>query len=189
MNPIKSVYGYMERNRLRKPVAVFAGLLATILIVMGVAKATGNDDLVTHIANREFAVHMGLGFGLYALFWTICSILQRRRGRRFDWRVRYYLPLVMLLSINATNEWGFAMTPKPEYCKASAECGWIGGDWERAKHKPDGSAPLMLKSIADMSAWAFGALLCAWWAYKEGEGIWHARADRLQWANEREQGR
>lgn len=182
--------GYLRRNRLRKVVAVFGGLLATILAVMAIAAARGDFDLVGHIANREFAVHIGLGFGLYALFWVVTSILQRRRGRRFDWRVRYYLPVAMLLAINATNEWGIAMTPKPKYCYepavvAQGGCGFLGGDWARALK--GGDPPLMLKSIADMAAWAFGALATAWFLYKEADGIWEARHDRLQWQVERAQ--
>ena len=180
------VYGYLRRNRLRKVAATFGALLLTIFAVWILAP----PELRDHINARE-VLHVGFGFSLCALFWIVVSILQRRRGRRFAWQVRYFLPLAMLLSINATNEWGLAMTFSVDHWPESEPLIYLGGDWARAGKLAEltdgahGGWKLQMKSIADMAAWAFGALACLWFLYKEADGIWEARSDRLQWAHER----
>ena len=172
---LRAVYQYIGRHKL--PFAVFGGLLAVIAAVWMNAKVRGLDDLAAHILNREFAVHIGLGFALYGLFGRLLLVAERKRGRHLDWLPWYFVPLCILLSINATNEWLVAMTGRPDGWPEGRPLTWFGGDWKRAQIMQ--SAPTMLKSIADMAAWAFGALACAWRDYFMGERLWLARADYL----------
>ena len=158
---------YLGRNKLWKPVGVLLGLFATVAVVYALAP----PELRAHINARE-TLHVGFGFGLYGLFGRLLLAFERKRGRNFGWIGWYFIPLVALLSINATNEWGFAMTAIPPDC---ANPGYWGGDWARA----EGNWQLQLKSIADMAAWALGALLCGWRNYFCAEREWIARVDYI----------
>ena len=149
------------------PFAVFGGLLAVILAVY--IDAGDDDELKRHILNREFSVHLGWGALLFMLFTRLLLVFERTADKAIPWFVWYFAPLVVTLAINATNEWGIAMTPPPERC---ADCPWLGGDWARAVEM--GDQPLRWKSVADLAGWQFGGLVAAWWSYY--------MADQLAWA-------
>lgn len=170
------VYDYLRRNRLLKPV----GTLAALLLIITVIWMLSPDDLQKHINERE-VLHIGLGFALYALFGRLLLVFERKRGRSFGWNGWYFIPLAMLLSINATNEWGIAMTRAPPDWP-DIPLPWWGGDWERALRRDDHTGDdywLRWKSVADMAAWALGALLCAWRDYFLADRLTTARQDYL----------
>lgn len=184
--PANAAYGWLGRHKL--PVAVFGSLLAVILAVAAYAGAQGRTELVKHIFDREFVVHFGVGTWAYMLLQRTLLVIERKRSKRLEnrnrlpWAVWYFVPMAALLTVNSINEWGFAMTPIPEYCiEGNLGCGYWGGDWARAALKPEGSLALKLKSIADIAAWSFAALAAAWWMYFSAERQWFARMDYLKW--------
>ena len=190
MNPIKPVYGYLRENRILKPVATLSALLLTVTVVWLMAP----PDLKKHITARE-VLHIGFAGMLYALFWRLVTVAERLSNKgqavyhRYSWAVRYFGPMAILLTINSINEFGFAMTGEPKGWPEGEPLIRLGGDWARAlvmAKANDYYDMLKWKSIADLAAWAFGALTMAWFLYKEGESIWHARSDRLRWQHDRE---
>ena len=173
MNPVAAVYGYLKRNRIVKPVAVLAGLLVGTFVVW----LSAPPELKRHIVQRE-VLHLGFGYTLVALFGRVLMALEGARNVRFGFIAWNFLPVAFLLSINATNEWLFAMTPPPLLNDGTlaVKCGWgIGcGDWQRNLGTPE-----QWKSIADMCVWAFAALLCPWRDYKMAPRLMAAREDYL----------
>ena len=203
-----SIWSYIVRNRLVKIVAIFGGLLVTVATVWAIAP----PELKPHINAREI-LHVGFGFTLYCLFMTMLILhiqgwVNKRHvvHSRFPWYVGYFAPLAFLLAINATNEWGIAMTGKPDMWPDLLSLTWRG-DWFRAIEAArylggmDSSAlihvkgvedpvsvgylveywtAVKFKSIADLAAWAFGALAAAWFCYRLPEPLWHLRQDYLR---------
>ena len=173
---MKSVIRYIRKHWL--PFSIFGSLLAVILTVIAVAPT---KELQGHIFNREFAVHFGWGALLYMYFSRLVLFLERRRSKRtvnfkrLGWRAWYFLPLAIMLAINATNEWLFSFTQIWPWDWVNP----LGGDWARATRA--GDLEKRWKSIADIAGWAFGGLATAWYTYFMAGRLFNARHDFLTW--------
>ena len=163
---------YVWHHRL--PFGIFGGLLAIMCIVYAIAPENARE----HIVDRE-VLHNGWGALLFMLLSRLILVWERVRDKAIAWYVWYFGPLVLMLAINATNEWVFSFTqilPGENFVDP------FGGDWARAKRA--GDLALRWKSFADLAGWQFGGLVAAWWSYYMADQLSWARRhylDALEW--------
>ena len=170
---IQAIRNYIREERLLGPLCVFGGLFGVLALVTLAASVWGPSGFWKHVLDRNIQLHLFAAMGLWMLFSRLLMIVENRRKRVFGWFVWYGAPVLCVLAISLTQEYGYSMLGESR--------GTVGGDWAYNK----GSAVARAKSFADTATWMAGSLIAAWYAYFSAVRNETGRNHYLQWRFQR----